>query len=372
MFKEDYQAAFSKVTASEETYRRVMNMTKKKKTRSIGGLTSKILIAAVMVSLLVVTASAAEYVRGWFTTYFSESSEMPLSDEQMQYIEENEQHIAETQSKNGWTIELRSAISDSMKGYIMLGVTAPADVSLEEIPQESKQEYYGPRNEYLPKDSEAVLTCSAYSGAGVIANIAASWQEDGDGLSNTLNYVIRITSPDIGYATTDPFGSDAKWHIHMVDLVRGFSEQELLAEGTWDFDFTFEKNETEIELLTDPIKTMGVTFDVSNPPDMKEIQIEVPVKSIILRPFGVTVYYGDDSDGVDYETADIHFADDFTELSPWQAVMEDGTKMPLIDLSGDSREGYRYLESELPIVLEKVDYILLSDGTKLPVPKIAE
>ena len=56
MFKDDYKAAFSKVTASEETHRRILNMTKEhKKRRSVGGLMSKLLIAAVLVSLLTLT-----------------------------------------------------------------------------------------------------------------------------------------------------------------------------------------------------------------------------------------------------------------------------------------------------------------------------
>ena len=77
MFKDDYKAAFSKVTASEETHRRILNMTKEhKKRRSVGGLMSKLLIAAVLVSLLTLTASAA--VQNWFVTYFSKESKTPL------------------------------------------------------------------------------------------------------------------------------------------------------------------------------------------------------------------------------------------------------------------------------------------------------
>ena len=47
MFKDDYKAAFSKVTAPGETHRRILNMTKEhKKRRSVGGWASKLLIAA--------------------------------------------------------------------------------------------------------------------------------------------------------------------------------------------------------------------------------------------------------------------------------------------------------------------------------------
>ena len=50
MFKDDYKAAFSKVTASEETHRRILNMTNKKREhRRFGGWASKLAIAAVLV-----------------------------------------------------------------------------------------------------------------------------------------------------------------------------------------------------------------------------------------------------------------------------------------------------------------------------------
>ena len=73
MFKDDYKAAFSKVTASEETHRRILNMTNQKRGhRRFGGWASKVTIAAGLVSLLTLTASAA--AQNWFVTYFSGES----------------------------------------------------------------------------------------------------------------------------------------------------------------------------------------------------------------------------------------------------------------------------------------------------------
>ena len=71
--KKDYQDTFSQVTASEETYRRVMRMSNRKSKK--GGRTlSRIVLIAAIVALLAVTASAAGYVRSWFTTYFSDKN----------------------------------------------------------------------------------------------------------------------------------------------------------------------------------------------------------------------------------------------------------------------------------------------------------
>ena len=366
MFKDDYKAAFSKVTASGETHRRILNMTKEhKKRRSFGGWASKLLIAAVLVSLLVVSASAAEYVRGWFSAYFSGNGQTPLSEGQEKYIQENEQSIAESQTQNGWTVELRSAISDGMKGYIMLGVTAPKDVNLEEIPGKSTQEYYGPGNDYLPKDPDAVLTCSAYPDTSVVANIGANWLEDGDGMANTVNYVIDV-SPDAEFADFDPFSSEALWHIHIVDFVHGFPEQEPLTKGVWDFDFTFENDKTEIELLTKPMKTEALAL----PGDGTEMDAEVTMTSVVLRPFGITVSYGDASDGLDYARTSVSFGELTTGRSPWFAVMKDGSRMQLCYGGGNPVVRNCLLEAQAPIVLENVDYILLSDGTRLPMPEL--
>lgn len=351
MFKEDYQAAFSKVTASEETYRRVMQMTRKEKSRrSIGGTASKLLIAAVFISLLAVTASAV--VKNWFVPFFSKEGE--LSQGQVQFIEQNEQYIGISQEQNGWTMELRSAISDGTKGYIMLGVTAPADVDLTRF---LENEYYGPRNDFLPKSDDAALTCSA----GLVADSGCSWEDDGDGLNNTLTYVIHVT-PDPAFSTEDPFGRDVTWHIHFEDIVHGFPEQETIAEGTWDFDFSFEIDKSEMEFLTEPRKmqALGLTGE-------SEVQADVTVNSIILRPFGATVYYGNDSDELDYSRANVNFTYFIEGEKPWEVVMKDGSRIPLTDRNGNPVERYRHLEADVPIVLENVDYILLADGTQLPV-----
>lgn len=365
MFEQEYRDMFSKVTASGETYRRVMDMTNRKKKRSTAGVISKVLIAAVLISLLTVTASASEVVRNWFVSYFNLASEDSLSREQVQFIEENEKHLEESQSRNGWTIELRSAIADGMKGYIMLGVTAPENISLEEILEKSQNVYYGPGNDFLPKSSDAVLSCSAYPDiGGVVANIGTSWQEDGDGQSNTLNYVIDVI-PDVEWAEVDPFGSDAKWHIHIADLVYGFPEQTILAEGTWDFDFAFERDKTEIQLLAEPEKIKGWAYL----PDGTEIQADVTVTSMVLRPFGVTVYYGDDSDGLDYGRTGVNFTDSDSGRDPWYVVMKDGNKMELLTAGGNPIERYQYLEAKLPIVLENVSYLQLSDGTVISMPQ---
>lgn len=140
MFKDDYKAAFSKVTASGETHRRILNMTKEqKKRRSVGGWAGKLLIAAVLVSLLAVSASAA--AQNWFVTYFSKESEKPLSQGQVEFVEEHTQDISQKQTCNGYTIELKSVLSDDYNAYVVFGITAPEGVYLDRTVKEG---YCGP------------------------------------------------------------------------------------------------------------------------------------------------------------------------------------------------------------------------------------
>ena len=359
MFKEEYQAAFSKVTASAETYRRIMNMTSKKK-RSVTGVLSKVLIAAVLMSLLVMTVAAA--AESWFVSFFAKESDQPLSQEQVAFIEENEMMYDMAETQKGWSIKLHSAITDGMKGYIMLCITAPEDIDLSDLPLEAKSNYYGPGNDFLPKSSNTALSCTAYPDIyGVLGNIGTTWQEDGDGRNNTLNYVIDV-APDIEWAETDPFGKDVKWNVHFENLVSGFPTQTVLAEGIWDFEFSFEHHIEEIELLTVPLKTEAWAY----PADGSAVQAEVTLTSLVIRPFGIAVYYGDESDGLDYSRTSIRFTSNETGKTPWFVVMKDGSKVELRYGNSNPIERYVYLETALPLTFDHIDCILLADGTLIP------
>ena len=359
MFKEEYKAAFSKVTASGETYRRILNMENKKK-RSPAGMLSKGLAAAVLMSLVVMTVGAA--AQSWFVSFFTKESDLPLSQNQVDFIEENEIIYDVEQIRNGWSIKLHSAITDGMKGYIMLGITAPEGVDLTDIPAEAKSNYYGPGNDFLPKSENSARSCTAYPDFyGVLGTIGTTWQEDGDGRNNTVNYVIDV-APDIEWAETDPFGKDVKWKIHFENLVSGFPTQTVLAEGIWDVEFSFENHVEEKQLLTEPLKTLAWAY----PGDGAEVQAEVTLTSVVIRPFGVTVYYGDESDGLDYSRTSVSFTDSSTEKTPWFVVMKDGSKVELHYGNSNPVERYQYLETKMPLTFNNIDYILLSDGTQIP------
>lgn len=117
MFKDDYKAVFSQVTASQETYRRVMNMPNRKKKPHTARFLGKVLVAAAILSLLAVTASAAERIGIWFTRYFGGTEE--LSQEQVDFLENNAQKLptvpAEETDPNAVHTDILQFIADPVK-----------------------------------------------------------------------------------------------------------------------------------------------------------------------------------------------------------------------------------------------------------------
>lgn len=94
--------------------------------------THALLIAAAVTLSLLLVGCAVAYAAGWFQRVFSTRSGAPLSEDQIRYIENNEQPIAQTQSGHGWSIELKSTISDGIVGYLVFQITAPEDMELEQ------------------------------------------------------------------------------------------------------------------------------------------------------------------------------------------------------------------------------------------------
>ncbi len=130
MFKDEYRETFSKVTASQETYRRVMQMTKKTKNVRTG-IFSKVLIAAVIVSVLAVTASAAEF--DWFVKFFGGSGN--LNQEQVQYLENNTQKQPESPKEDSF------AIHTDVLQFVKKEVVFQADANNTHVTGEGQPDY---------------------------------------------------------------------------------------------------------------------------------------------------------------------------------------------------------------------------------------
>lgn len=397
MFDEqEYRNTFSNVTASPEAYRRVLRMAKRKNRTPLRRRTA-ILIAAIIAMMgLAVTAFASEFIQNWFVSFFAEKSDSELTQEQVNYIEEHALNINEVQTQDNWNVELKSAITDGDIAYIVIGVTAPEDVSLEQrVVDDSVKDQFRPGNLFQPPEEGKQDVINSSVGMGSISgnfHFSQSFRmvEDGDGLSNTKNWVFKLkfNKWDAIKETTvsDPFGSEVEWTIYIENIVREYEDEEylaelmngkyagqtdvmftneetkrlqaeeILAEGTWYFTVNFGESGEGVELLNQPITTKARIFRNTGPEiwDYKHVVDEVTVTSFVLRPLSATIYYESD-DGANFT--------DHKEMRMY-AVMKDGSKVELEDYGGGG-VGFTVLTAKSPIILENVDYILLADGVRI-------
>ena len=397
MFNEqEYRNTFSHVTASPKAYRRVLRMAKRKHRASMHRRTA-ILIAAIIAMMgLAVTAFASEFIQNWFVSFFAEKNDSALTQEQVNYIEENAQNINEVQTQDNWNVELKSAISDGNIAYIVIGVTAPEGVSLEQrVVNDSVKDQFRPGNLFpMPDEGKKDVIDSTVGTGSISGNYdysqSFSMVEDGDGLSNTKNWVFKLKFSK-WYASketiiSEPFGSEIDWTIHIENIVREYQDEEylaelmngkyagqtdimftneetkrlqaeeILAEGTWDFTVNFGESGGGVEFLDQPITTKARILRNTGPNiwDYEHVVDEVTITSFVLRPLSAVIYY-ECQDGANFT--------DHKEMRMF-VVMKDGSQVELED-HGSGGIGFAVLTANAPIIIENVDYILLADGMKI-------
>lgn len=319
-----------------------------------------VLIAAVVALMAIsITAFAAEEIAGWFRQYFTNQSDAPLTPGQIEFIEENEQVIAETQEHNGYSLELKSVLSDSHMVLVNVGVTAPEGTTTDDL------------------DALCNMGIDFYEqNGGFEGSWSMSVRDDQDGLENTVDLVFDINPAARNY--------NGIWTLRIEDLYQYFynkeyeqellntkyagqtnfiftqeesekiSEYVLLAEGFWEFTIDLSNTDhTELELITTPVTTQSC---YGYKPDGTEVYEDVQITSFILRPLSATII------------AETQSAPEFSNNNDRRVfvVMKDGSRIELITSWGAVGEVHHQAAS--PIILEEVDYVLLADGTKLMVP----
>lgn len=315
-----------------------------------------VLIAAVVALMaMTITAFASEAVTGWFRQYFGAKTEETLTPGQVAYIEENEQVIAETQEQNGWTVELKSVLSNGDLTYVTLGLRAPEDVSLAD-----KKIYFGKGIEVWDDQNNPPFSYSFQS------------QDDLDGLANTVNLVMTLGCGDWNVGT--------EWNIQIdglyTEVYDEAYEQELmqtkyagqadvmftseetkkiyqhpqLTDGKWSFTVDLTEADTEaVELIGQPITVFADVWDSGDPKDVtdgEQVYKEVTITSFVLNSL---------SAAIECNEAKAHFGEMYV-------IMKDGSRILM-------QETYGVIKAETPIVLSEVDHILMADGTEIPMPE---
>ena len=359
------------------------------------------LIAAVIALTLLLVGCAVAYANGWFQQIFSARSETPLSSEQIQYIQNNEQIVGQSQTKNDWTVDLKSTICDGRTGYLVFQITAPDEVDLEQYlnPPTLDDKRLSMGNDSASRKASYSLAVASIGTVDSERNYwyldSGDWIADGDGQPNTVLFCMTIRcekiDPNKPMLLEDPFGKDVSFRIRLMGITLEYKNQELqreieekyagqayivdgeeaaglfcsdiLTDEEWNFDITFDSDNQFIELITKPVFAQAKVWRYADEKQWDTVDSleEVQISSFRVTPFGANIAFVPKSDTIGIS------------LQLWQdtddeiyAVMKDGSRIKL-DLTGADAT---ILQAQTPIVLSQLDYILLEDGTKLFTPSI--
>lgn len=318
-----------------------------------------VLVALIaLIAAMTVTAFAAEEISGWFKQYFVHKSENGLTSGQIEYLEEHEQIMEERQEHNGYTLELKSVLSDGYTVYATVGLTAPEDVTHEDL-----KKLWGSAIDFYDENKKP---CSSW-----MMDVC----DDKDGLENTADLVFEITPAEWNSGTIltirinalERMFHDAEYELELLETKYAgqenimFTDEEsarihqkiMMAEGPWEFTVDLSTVETQVlELITKPV-TVQTSYGFME--DGTDLYEEVTVTSLILSPLSATIQ------------TDADYAPDFTTGDrKVYVVMTDGSCIELIPNWGGG--GKQYFNVESPIILEEVNHVLLADGTKVMVP----
>ena len=295
----------------------------------------RILLLAALIAALAMTAFAASEAVNWFKAYFARYSPTELTPNQITFIEENTTDIRQSQTCNGYTVEVESAFSDGSESIVKLKLIAPENVSL-------LATNFFPGNDavLVPTGEEHLTQWSGGWGAYV---------DDATPNIADLTFYIR-----------ENIGKRTRWTLRIEDIYGTYEENigqddyrqwtELLVEGVWEFQIDFSNDGfREIELIKEPI--LGQVNIGLN----KDSYHDVMITSFKLRAMTAEITY-------EY-VVPVHGAGDF---EPIYVVMKDGSEHMLLPRSGSPACSKYHFAA--PIILDDVDYVRLPDGTKLTIP----
>ena len=297
-----------------------------------GKTVTRIILLAALIAALALSDFAAEEISNWFMAYFSRYAE--LSENQITFIEDNTTDVSMSQTCNGYTIQVDSAFSDGSQSIVKLKLIAPEDVTLLAA-------------NFFPGEESCVVPV----GTSTDADYSGGWG----------TYVDDATPNEAEITCTirEILGDHTQWILRIEDIYGTYEENigtsdyrqwtELLVEGVWEFQIEFStEGFREIELIKEPIPAQ-VNIGLN-----KDSYHDVMITSFILRPMTAEITY-------EY-VVPVHGAGDF---DPIYVVMKDGSEQMLLPKSGSPIQCKYHFRA--PIILDDADYVLMPDGTKLPI-----
>lgn len=303
-----------------------------------------LLTAAVIASTLAMTALASADTTHKLREFFVRRSDAALSDGQQEFVEENAVALQDSQTHDGYTLTLDTAISDGICTYFLFQLTAPEGTILDARSYDFREWY--PLKSTLgtefpgsggwdtidddPGDNTVSLRLMFFHG----------WDEDNYDSIFSHTWNLRLEGLEATY-------------LHNWDTPKMSIEEIFLSDGTWNFSITFpEQGNAEMEFITDPAAC----------PCKTNIGIQgwhcedVSITSLKVRAFSAVLTF-------QHPTAGMINAD----IEDIYAVMQDGSMAKLNTATG--APGHLTYHFDAPIVLADIDHILLPNGTRLYPPQ---
>lgn len=304
-----------------------------------------VLIAAIILTgILLITACAAMGGTVRILQYFSDAAPEKLSAEQVEYITANTLDVNKSQTVSGYTVTLRSVFSDGRDILLQFDLTAPAGTVLD------ADSYKDKRGAILESDG------------GMPLALAMQWQlQDEDRSDNKISLLCSIESVwnrEETFADQNCrfyiYGLEAVWHEQMMN------REETLAEGCWSYNIHFPEDcSRSISFVQEPVEVcqrVTVGYERIDERTLQPVteQMEGYITSLKLWSLGAELSFRFDGESRNAEFGDLY------------AVMKNGEKI-LFQKSFTMPDLITY-KVDTPIMLDRVDHLLLEDGIKFPIP----
>lgn len=344
------------------------------------------LAAVVLAAVLLVLAGCAMAAWHWYDVYFAGKRTEALSGGQKEYIHSNAVDYQLSQTFDGYTLELKSTISENNTAYVTFRLTAKENIDLTpatDVRSNERLSFRGllamPENSTLPAD------------------LSYDVVDDGDGLGNTVNVVLRI-QPTVVPGGEAVFGPGKYCRIVFQDIVwngydrdyeqklldeglrlemllpeqsRTLHPQTTLASGNWEFRVEMKGADAAYrELLNIPLTTRAMVTRIGTSEfDLVDAVEAVTLTSVVVRPLSMEISFETPEPAGTFEglyldiSQAIISAEDSKDYNEILLMMKDGTKVRFWQY--DMAKKCAVLKADSPIILSEIESIHFSDGSSI-------
>ena len=300
-------------------------------------LRKPVLIAAIIAAMLLLVGCVYTALNGadWFRNFFEESIQQPLSPGQNEFIDQNTIEVNQSDTVNGYTLTIESAIADSRNAYIKLRLTSAPGTVL-------NGEFYGYTHQKTPDGEGFERTFYKADDPGLLYG-AGTWQtlEDDDPNDNSVSILWALNQTG---ENAPPFEENVLYKIYLPNWVVSYPGETgcepFIENDAFELSLSFPKlNQDSLSFISTPVPTAYGEFAVE-------------ITSFQLNTMsGSATYTGrNDEKGV------LCLFESFVKLN-------NGTEVSI----NPRQFGPGYCDFVLasPVSLSEVDYVQLRDGTRL-------